>query len=72
VGHVIQDNKLGVVFGSALGALYGVLYAILGAEDYALLLGSLVVFGVLGAIMVLTRQVNWARFGQPTEAATEH
>jgi inner membrane protein len=44
------------------------LYAILGAEDYALLLGSLVVFGVLGAIMVLTRKVNWAKFGQPTDA----
>jgi len=70
VGHVIQDNKLGAVFASALGALYGVLYAILGAEDYALLLGSLVVFAVLGAIMVLTRKVNWTKFGQPTEAAS--
>jgi hypothetical protein len=27
-----------------------------------------VVFGVLGAIMVLTRGVNWAKVGQPSEA----
>jgi hypothetical protein len=26
-----------------------------------------VVFGVLGAIMVLTRKVNWAKFGQLPE-----
>jgi inner membrane protein len=69
VAHVVQDSKLGIAFGCALGALYGMLYVILGAEDYALLLGSLVVFGVLGAIMVLTRQVSWAKFGQPTDGA---
>lgn len=67
VAHVAGDPKLGFAFGGALGALYGLLYAILSAEDYALLIGSLLVFGMLGAIMVLTRKVDWARFGQPDE-----
>jgi inner membrane protein len=67
VVHVIRDSKLGALFGAALSGMYGMLYAILSAEDYALLMGSLVVFGVLGVIMVLTRRVNWAQFGKVPE-----
>jgi inner membrane protein len=67
VAHVVRDRRLGALFGAALGAMYGMLYAILSAEDYALLMGSLVVFGVLGVIMVLTRRVNWAQFGKVPE-----
>jgi inner membrane protein len=66
VTHVIGDKKLGALFGGALVSLYALLYVILSAEDYSLLIGSLLVFGVLGAIMVLTRRVNWTQFGQPT------
>jgi inner membrane protein len=67
VAHVVGSARLGGAFGGALGAMYGMLYAILSSEDFALLTGSLVVFGVLGAIMVLTRRVNWAKFGQLPE-----
>ena len=56
--------KHGAGLGIALGALYGMLYVILGSEDYALLIGSLLVFAVLAAVMVLTRKVSWSRFGQ--------
>jgi inner membrane protein len=64
VAHVIGRWQLGAAFGGALGCLYALLYVILSAEDYALLIGSLLVFGTLGVIMVLTRKVNWAQFGQ--------
>jgi inner membrane protein len=67
VAHVVRDGRLGALFGAALGGMYGMLYAILSAEDYALLMGSLLVFGVLGVIMVLTRKVNWAQFGKAPE-----
>jgi inner membrane protein len=43
--------------------LYGVLYLLLQSEDYALLIGSLVLFVVLAAIMVMTRRVDWHRVG---------
>ncbi|MGO2129178.1 MAG: inner membrane CreD family protein [Pseudoalteromonas prydzensis] len=46
---------LGILF------LYSLLYGLLSAEDYALLMGSLLVFVVLSLIMMLTRQVNWYR-----------
>jgi inner membrane protein len=67
VAHV-TGVKLGALFGGALGSLYALLYAILSAEDYSLLIGSLLVFVMLGAIMVLTRRVNWTQFGQTPEA----
>jgi inner membrane protein len=70
VAHVVGNTAHGAVFGGALGGMYGMLYAILSSEDFALLMGSLAVFGVLGAIMVLTRKVNWTKLGQLPELGT--
>jgi inner membrane protein len=39
--------------------LRAALYGLLGADDYALLMGSVLVFGLLAAVMVLTRDVDW-------------
>jgi inner membrane protein len=46
-------------FAAMLTALYGVLYSLLVSEDNALLMGSLLLFGILGAIMWITRRVDW-------------
>jgi inner membrane protein len=46
-------------FAVMLTALYGALYLLLLSEDYALLLGSLLLFGILAAIMWITRKVDW-------------
>src|SRR5262245_51513450 len=40
-------------------ALYGYLYVLLTAEDFALLFGSLGLFAILSAFMWLTRRVDW-------------
>ena len=45
--------------GGALGLLYAFHYVVLRNEDYALLLGSLLLFGMLAAVMTLTRRVSW-------------
>lgn len=44
---------------AGLGLLYACLYAVLNAEDYALLMGTAVLFIVLAITMRLTRNVNW-------------
>ncbi|OGA08265.1 MAG: hypothetical protein A3D95_08075 [Betaproteobacteria bacterium RIFCSPHIGHO2_12_FULL_69_13] len=59
VGYVLRNARAGLAFGGALGALYGVLYMLLGAEDYALLAGSVLLFGLLTAVMIATRRVDW-------------
>ena len=40
-------------------ALYDALYGILASEDNALLMGSLLVFGLLALVMIITRKVDW-------------
>ncbi len=50
-------------FATTLTALYGVLYALLLSEANALLMGSLLLFGILAAIMWLTRKVDWYELG---------
>ena len=59
VGYVMRSALMGIAFGAALGALFGVLYMLLRAEDYALLAGSILLFALLAALMLLTRRVNW-------------
>jgi inner membrane protein len=59
VSHVLDSSKQGLGFGLGLASLYAMLYGILSSEDYALLMGSLLVFGLLAAVMVLTRRVSW-------------
>ena len=45
-----------------LAVLYGCLFGVMSADDYALLMGSLLVFSLLSAVMILTRNVNWSSF----------
>jgi inner membrane protein len=46
-------------FAFGLTALYGALYGLLISEDNALLMGSLLLFGILAVIMWVTRRVDW-------------
>ena len=48
-----------VLFTALFAMLYGALYVLLRSEDHALLLGSLLVFGMLAAVMALTRKLDW-------------
>ncbi len=59
VSSVLRSIKLGGMIGVALLLLYAMLYAILGSEDNALLMGALLIFGVLSLVMVVTRRVDW-------------
>lgn len=61
VGHVLRSAMRGAMFGGLLGALYAFLYVILQSEDYALLLGALLLFAALTIVMVMTRRVDWYR-----------
>ena len=59
----------GLAFGALLGALYGVLYMLLSAEDYALLAGSVLLFGLLAGVMIATRRVDWYQLARLTSSA---
>jgi inner membrane protein len=59
VCHVLRSVQHGLGFTAGLAALYALLYGLLGAEDYALLMGSLLLFGLLGVFMIVTRKLDW-------------
>ena len=55
-------RALAVATGVAL--LYGYLYVLLVNEDYALLIGSIGLFLILGLIMFATRRIDWYAAGK--------
>lgn len=57
--HVLKSKSHGLLFAGLLTALYGALFGILASEDNALLMGSLLVFGLLAVTMIITRKVDW-------------
>ncbi|MGZ5142014.1 MAG: inner membrane CreD family protein [Burkholderiales bacterium] len=63
VHAVLQSAGRAVAFAGMLTALYTMLYALLRSEDHGLLLGALLVFCVLAAVMLLTRRVDWYSIG---------
>ena len=66
LSYVLQRWQRGVGFAAALAALYASLYGMLQSEDNALLIGSLLLFTALTAVMTLTRKLNW--YALPTQA----
>ncbi len=60
---VLRSWGHGLGFATRLTLLYGVLYLLLASENNALLMGSLLLFGILAAIMWLTRKVDWYDLG---------
>lgn len=59
-GNAFADWAKAGVFFAVLSALYGLLYVILIQEDYALLIGALVLFAALSATMYATRKIDWS------------
>jgi inner membrane protein len=45
---------------AGFAGMYATLYAMLQSEDNALLMGSLLVFALLAAIMIATRRIDWS------------
>ena len=56
---MLRGSRAGAVFGAAIATLYAALYALLQLEQTALLLGSIMLFAVLAAMMVATRHIDW-------------
>jgi inner membrane protein len=68
VSHVLHSPARGIGFGCGLAVLYGCLFGLLSADDYALLMGSLLVFALLTAVMILTRRLDWSSLGSREES----
>ncbi|WP_286236996.1 cell envelope integrity protein CreD [Neptuniibacter halophilus] len=56
---VLKSLWRGCGFATGLAALYGLLYMIISAEGFALLMGSFLIFSCLTLCMLATRQIDW-------------
>jgi inner membrane protein len=56
---VLGSARRGLSIAAVVASLYGYLYTLLMAEDFALLVGSVGLFGVLVLFMWLSRRVDW-------------
>lgn len=69
---VLRSRVRAAGFGAGLVLLYSALYGLLSSENNALVLGTLLLFAALGAVMVATRKVDWygiGKMGEPETAA---
>ncbi len=57
----VVKSPNGMLMLPVVGAAYGFLAVVLYSEDFALLIGSLGLFLLLGGVMFLTRKVDWYR-----------
>ncbi|MCE4557411.1 cell envelope integrity protein CreD [Pelomonas cellulosilytica] len=53
----------GGAFGGGIALLYGALYVLLSREQTALVIGAVLLFAVLSAVMTLTRRLDWYGLG---------
>jgi inner membrane protein len=59
-GFILESKIKGVQCFSYFLFLFGFLYIILSAQDYALLLGSIAIFFLLAFVMHTTRKLDWS------------
>ncbi len=62
--RILKDRRKTWAAGGGIAALYLFLLALVQQQDYALLAGSLGLFLILGAVMHLTRDIDWYAFDQ--------
>lgn len=58
---ILKNKKFPLFIGVSLSVLYSFIYVIIQMEDYALLVGSIGLFFILGAVMYFSRKIDWSR-----------
>ena len=68
IAGALRSRLRGGVAGTAMTIVYGLLYVLVLSEDYALLLGAIILFIALAAVMLVTRRIDWYGEGQSAGA----
>lgn len=56
---ILKGFKFPLMIAISLGGLYGFIYVIIQLENYALLVGSIGLFVILGIVMFVSRKIDW-------------
>ncbi|MGH1485761.1 MAG: cell envelope integrity protein CreD [Cellvibrionaceae bacterium] len=68
VRYMLKKLSSALLFCVMTITLYGLLYVIVQAEDFALLMGAFLVFIVLATLMVVTRKIDWYSLSNTNES----
>ena len=69
ISHIFKSRANAATVSLGIAALYGMLYMILKSEDFALLMGAALTFISLGALMIVTRNIDWYSLGKRNQSA---
>ena len=58
---ILKNRKFPMFIGASLTVLYGFIYIIIQLENYALMVGSIGLFIILGAVMYFSRSIDWSK-----------
>jgi len=69
VGTSLRSRAAGTVMFAVLAIIFGVLFALMREQDYALLIGSVIAFLALAVTMFVTQRIDWTGQGEPSVSA---
>jgi inner membrane protein len=67
----LRARAAGLALGGVLTLVYAILYGLIGAEQYALLIGSVVLVAVIALLMYLTRRIDWYAYRAPLTSSLD-
>ncbi|MDE3071483.1 MAG: cell envelope integrity protein CreD [Pseudomonadota bacterium] len=67
---VLRARRAGAMLGGVLALVYAMLYGLIAAEQYALLIGALVLLATVALMMYLTRRIDWYAYAPVAAAAS--
>lgn len=71
IAGALRSSRRGLVAGGAMALVYGLLYMLVLSEDYSLLLGAIILFVALAAVMLATRRIDWYQLKPAAPSQTE-
>ncbi|MFK5857206.1 MAG: cell envelope integrity protein CreD [Bacteroidota bacterium] len=64
---ILKSNQLTFLIGGILTILYTFIFVIIQLQDYALLIGSIGIFIILGLVMYFSRKIDWYNLNMDEE-----
>lgn len=61
VGSALHSGRTAVFITLLLAVQYGFVYILIQSQDYALLMGSIGLFVILGVVMYFSRKIQWEK-----------
>jgi inner membrane protein len=61
IGSLLKNLNAALLFGFILSVFYVFIFVIIQLEDFALIIGSVALFIIVGMLMYFSRKINWDR-----------